>query len=126
MTGGQFMALCTNPTPDRGAQVLAMCHMYVSGIADALKASGQVCFGPWLSQRDLFRASAWWIETRVTQQIPVAVMVSNGLRNSFPCANGVQPRPVAGPPANYRLSQAENFVRAMKVAKELLLIFGIN
>lgn len=124
MSGAQFMSLCTSPPSEAGPQVVAMCQMYVAGVADGLKASGQICFGRWLSQRDLFRASAWWIDTRAYETRPVAVMIKNGLLNSFPCAP--RPRVAYGPPSAYRLQQAEKFVRVMGIVKDWLLLFGIK
>lgn len=124
MSGAQFMSLCTNPPNDTADQVVAMCQMYVAGVADGLKASGQICFGAWLSQRDLFRATSWWIETRAYETRPVALMIKNGLLNSFPCAP--RQRVAYGPPPDYRLQQAERFVRAMGIVKDWLLLFGIK
>jgi hypothetical protein len=124
MSGAQFISLCANPPSDNGPQVVAMCRMYVAGIADGMKANGQICFRSWLSQHDLYKASAWWIETRAYETRPVAVMVRNGLLNSFPCAR--RRNVVYGPPADYRLKQAETAVRFMALAKELLFVFGIK
>jgi len=124
MSGAQFMSLCMNPPGDSGAQVVAMCQMYVAGIADGLKASDQICYGPWLSQRDLFRASAWWIETRAYETRPAAVMIKNGLLNTFPCAR--RTNATYGPPSDYRLQQAEKFVRVMGIVKDWLLLFGMK
>jgi hypothetical protein len=124
MSGAQFMSLCTNPPNDTADQIVAMCQMYVAGIADGLKADNQICFGGWLSQRDLFRASAWWIETRAYETRPVAVMIKNGLLNTFPCAR--RSSVAYGPPTDYRLQQAEKFVRAMGIVKDWLLLFGIK
>jgi hypothetical protein len=124
MSGGRFLSLCENPPSDTGPQVVAMCQMYVAGIADGLKADNQICFGAWLSQRDLFRASAWWIGTRAYETRPAAVMIKTGLLNTFPCAR--RPNVAYGPPTDYHLQQAERFVRAMAVVKEWLLLFGIK
>jgi hypothetical protein len=124
MTGGQFLALCTNPPSDSGPQVVAMCRVYVAGIADGLKADNRICFGPWVTQYKLFSAAAWWIDSRPREGYPAGLMIRNGLLNAFPCAS--RPRLAYGPPSDYRVRQGEAVVRAMTIAKELLLLFGIK
>ena len=124
MSGGQFLSLCRNPPSATGPQVVAMCQMYVAGIADGLKADNQICFGAWLSQRDLFRASAWWINTRAYETRPAAVMIKNGLLNTFPCAR--RPNVAYGPPTDYRLEHSTKVMEFWTAAAHLLLQFAMH
>lgn len=53
LTGGEFLARCSNPPPAQGAAIVAMCQMYVAGIADALQVDGRMCFGPRMTARNI-------------------------------------------------------------------------
>lgn len=95
ITGSQFYRLCTNPPPERGAQVEAACVLYVSGVADGLQLDGKVCPGPYIRPPQLFPVALNWLRTRlrnprVNGNYPASVMIRNGLVNAFPCRPGTQ------------------------------------
>lgn len=94
MSGGQFLETCINP-PDNPGTIFAMCQMYVAGIADTLKSQGNACFPGWFTQRKLFSAVAWWIDSRPRENYPASVMIRNGILHAFPCAPGAQSRAYA-------------------------------
>lgn len=125
MSGGQFLSLCTNPPPDRGPEVVAMCQMYVAGIADALKADNRVCFGPLVTQRKLFSAAAWWIDSRPREGYQAGVMIRNGLLNAFRCTTIAQRRAYI-PPPDARLEHNTKVMEFWTAAAHLLLLFAVH
>jgi hypothetical protein len=123
MSGRQFLSLCANPPPTNGPQVAAMCQMYVAGVADALRVSGQACFAPGVSEQQLFAASAWWIESRARQDWPVSVMVTNGIAHAFPC-RAPSYRSANVTTANQKIDTLDKFFRALLDANAVMALFG--
>lgn len=124
MSDGQFLSLYTNPPSDRGP-VFAMWQMYVAGIADALKADNRVCFGPWVTQRRLFSAAAWWIDSRPREDFQAGFMIKNGLLNAFRCPMVPQRRAYIQSP-NDRLEQNTKLLEFWTAAAHFLMLFPLK
>ncbi len=122
ISGDRFLSLCANPPPDRGAEVFAMCQMYVAGIADALETTGLACFGPRVTQGKLLASSMWWLQSRPRGTFPAGLMIKNGLVKAFPCRTTM--RAMARPQPDQSLERFEKLVRFLTPTKALLALFG--
>jgi hypothetical protein len=121
LSGGEFFSLCANP-PDHGAEVAAMCQVYVAGIADALQVEGHVCFGPRMTAQKLFATSLWWLESRPREGYPASLMIRNGLIEAFPCPRPAMRTMNRPSPEQLmeRFTKTMAFVTAMKTALGML------
>ena len=126
LSGGQFLSLCADPPPDRGAQVTAMCRMYVAGIADDLQAAHLACFGPRSGPEKLFNTSMWWIQSRPREGFAAGLMIRTGLMRAFPCRVAMNRRAQPATPMDQSFDRFGKFVRFVKDAAELMAIFGIK
>jgi hypothetical protein len=125
MTGAQFFKRCTNPPPDQGTQVVALCEIYVAGIADGLQTSGRACIGPGVMRTQLFPYTLAWIQNHMLYGNNSAyLMIAHGLEYQFPCGMaGLQQR--RAPTTAQQVQQFERIVEFMKTAKTLLALLGI-
>jgi hypothetical protein len=121
-TGAQFLSNCTNPPPDRGKEVVALCESYVAGLADGLENTGRACIASRATERGVFLASLTWIQNhRMYGGRPAGVMIGNGIANYFPCRRVAMP----ATPQPDKIQQWTNIVELMAKAKPLLVWMGL-
>ena len=125
-TGAEFLERCTNPPLDRGDEIVAMCEMYVAGIADGLQTSGRACFDPRVTRARPLPVALTWLRNHMRyRKRPADFMISNGLVNAFPCRVTATQQQHA-PNAEDQMERFAKLVEFLKAAKWALAAMGVS
>src|ERR1700731_5379156 len=79
ISAAQFYNRCAFPQGYNRDAIVAACAMYVTGIADGLQSTGQVCTGSRVAPGKLYGVSMWWIRNHWQYaRYPAWSMLRNG------------------------------------------------
>ncbi|MBV8979155.1 MAG: hypothetical protein JOZ13_17425 [Alphaproteobacteria bacterium] len=124
LTGAQFLNRCTSPAENAGRETVAMCTIYVVGIADGLQSAQRACIDQRVGHRRLLVVSLWWIREHLAYaNRPASVMIGNGLASAYPCGGLAQAR--SGAVDERKLRAFEQGVRFLEAAKTLMVLLGL-